>query len=199
MKKIYMLTLAFMVLFSMTVTAEALQEKTIYRQNGVSAYAEWIETTTDNLTTDTFLSVTQSNIGIDIYMSICTMDITGNWSCNSGYKLTQENVFSMDKKLDTARLESVQIELYQWNCDDNGCWETPAGTVTIEATWTGIGSISKDSYKWMSKSGDYTAKGSSGSSTRAATVVGTINNEEPVTTDFGGLAKFKSVNMEMIK
>jgi hypothetical protein len=36
-----MLGLAFMVLFSMTMSAEALQQKTINRQNGLSAYAEW--------------------------------------------------------------------------------------------------------------------------------------------------------------
>ena len=64
MKKIYMLALAFMVLFSMTMSVEALEQKTINRQNGVSAYADWTKTTGD-LTNDTFLSVTQSNIGID--------------------------------------------------------------------------------------------------------------------------------------
>jgi hypothetical protein len=199
MKKIYMLALAFMVLFSMTMSVEALQQKTINRQNGVSAYADWTKTTGD-LTTDTLLSVTQSDIGTDIWMYICTYDITGNGSCKSGEIITQENVFSMDKKLDSASLKAVQIELSEWICDENGmCLQTPAGTANIEATWTAIGKVSTGSYKWMSKDGNYIAKGSSSSSSRMATAQGTLNNEDLGTSAFGGMAKFKSVDMQMIK
>ncbi len=199
MKKIYMLGLAFMVLFSVTMSVEALEQKTISRQNGIAAYADWIDTTTDDLTTDTFLSVTQSDDGTDIYMSICTYDITGNWSCKSGYMFTQDNVFSMDKKFNSASLNAVQIDLYQLNCDETGCWETPAGTATIQATWTGMGDISKGSYKWMSKYSDYTAKGSSSSLSRAATAEGSLNDEDLGASSSAGLAKFKDVYMEMIK
>ena len=199
MKKIYMLVLAFMVLFSMTMSVEALQQKMIYRQNGVSAYADWTKTTGD-LTTDTFLSVTQSNIGTDISMSICTYDITGNWSCKSGYMFTQDNVFSMDKKLDSASLKAVQIDLFYRICDENGmCSQTPAGTANIEATWTATGKVSTGSYKWMSKDGNYMEKGSSSSSSRTATAQGTLNNEELGTSAFGGMAKFKSVDMWLTK
>jgi hypothetical protein len=195
MKKIYMLGLVFMVLFSMTMSVEALQQKTINRQNGLSAYADWTKTT-DDLTTDTFLTVTQSDVGIDIYLSICSYDITGNGSCKSGNMVTQDNVFSMDKKLDSANLKPVQIDLYQMNCDENGmCWETPAGTATIDATWTGVGKVSTDSFKWTSKNGNYIAKGSSSSSSRMATA----NNKELGTSNFGGLAKFKSVDITMTK
>ena len=198
MKKIYMLAIAFMVLFSMTMSVEALQEKTIIRQNGVSAYGEWI--TSGDLTTDTFLSVTQSDIGTDISISICSIDITGNWSCKSGYMFTQDNVFSMDKKLDSANLKSVQIELFEWICDENGmCLQTPAGTANIEATWTATGKVTTGSYKWMSKDGNYIEKGSSSSSSRTATAQGILNNEDLGTSAFGGMAKFKSVDMWLIK
>ena len=152
------------------------------------------------MTTETLLSVTKSDIGTDIYLSICTNDITGIWSCKSGGMVPQDNVFSMDNKLDSASLKAVQIDLYQWNCDETGmCWETPAGTATIEATWAGTGKVSKDSYKWKSTNGDFIAKGSSGSSSRMAAAEGTINNEELGTSNFGGLAKFKSVDMQMIE
>jgi len=164
----------------------------------MQAYADWIKTT-DDLMTETLLSVTQSDIGTDIWMYICTYDITGNGSCKSGEIITQDNVFSMDKKLESASLKSVQIELYQWNCDASGCWETPAGIATIEATWSGTGTISKGSYKWMSKDDNYMAKGSSSSSSRTATAQGTLNNKELGTSAFGGMANFKSVDMQMIK
>ena len=199
MKQIYTLALAFMVLLSMTMSVEALEQKTLYRQNGIAAYADWTETTNEGITTDNYLSVTESDDGTDIYLSICTYDITGNGSCKSGYKFTQDNVFSMDKKLDSASLNTVQIDLYQWNCDQNGCWETPADPATIEATWTGTGDISKGSYKWMSKYGDYISKGSSSSLSRDATANGKINGNDLGISDFAGLAKFKSMNIEMKK
>ncbi len=199
MRKIYILASALMVLFSMTLSVEALEQKTIYRQNGMSAYADWMETTPEGLTTDTYLSVTQSNDGTDIYMSICTFDMTGNGSCKSGYKFTQDNVFSIDKKLDSASLNAVQIDLYQWNCDETGCWETPAGNANIEATWAGTGGLSKGSYKWMSKYGDYMSKGSDSSTSREAIAQGSINGDDLGTSDFAGMAKFKSVYMDMVK
>lgn len=198
MKKIYTLALVFMVLFSMTMSVEALQQKIINRQNGIQAMAEWTKTTGD-LTTNTFLMVTKSDIGTDIWMYVCTYDITGSGSCKSGEIITQDNVFSMDKKLGSASLESVQIELSEWICDENSCTQTPAGTANIDATWTGTGKVSTGSYKWMSKDGNYMAKGSSSSSSRTATVQGTLNNEELGTSAFGGMAKFKSVDMQMIK
>jgi hypothetical protein len=197
MKKLYVVAFALMVLLSVTMSAVALTSKTIYRQNGESAYASWIAEAED-LTTDTYLSVTQSNVGNDIYLSICTYDMS-DYSCKSGYKLTQKKVFSMDKKLDSANLEAVEIELYQWNCDDTGCWETPDGTATIEATWASTGDVSKNSFKWTDKYGGYISKGSSSSSSREATAEGTLNNEELGTSNFGGLAKFKSADMQMQK
>lgn len=199
MKKIYMLALVFMVLFSMTMSVEALQQKIINRQNGESAYADWTKTTGD-LTTDTFLWVAKSNVGTDILMYICTYDITGSGSCKSGGIITQDNVFGMDKKLGSASLESVQIDLFEWICDENGmCSQTPAGTANIGATWTGTGKVSMGSYKWMSRDGNYMAKGSSSSSSRTATALGTLNNEELGTSAFGGMAKFKSMDMQIIK
>lgn len=200
MKQIYILALAFMVLLSMTMSVEALEQKTLYRQNGISAYADWTETTNDGLTIDTYLGVTQTDDGTDISISICSYEIAGNGSCKSGYKFTQDNVFTMDKKFDSASLNSVQIDnVYEWYCDENGCWESPAESVTIEATWAGIGDISRGSYKWMSKNGDYISKGSSSSLSREATAQGFINGNDLGISDFAGLSRFKSMNMEMNK
>ncbi len=41
MKKIYTLGLVLMVLLSMTLSAAALESKTIFRQNGDAAVASW--------------------------------------------------------------------------------------------------------------------------------------------------------------
>lgn len=198
MKKLYTIGFVLMVLFSMTMSVEALEYKTIYRQNGMAAYAYWIGSTPEGLNTDTFLAVTESNSGTDIYLSICTYDTT-SWSCKSGYKFIQGDIFSIDKKLNSASLKSVQIDMFQWSCDGDNCWETPTDPATVEATWTGIGDTSKGSYKWMSKYGDYISKGSGSSLSRYATAQGLINGNDLETSNNGELAKFKSVYMDMKK
>jgi len=60
MKKIYAFTFALMVLLTMAMSAEALEYKTISRSNGVSADASWTETNGDDVTTNTYLSVTET-------------------------------------------------------------------------------------------------------------------------------------------
>ena len=59
------------VLLSMAMSAEALESKTIERHNGASAYADWTETNGD-ITTYTYLSVTETNDGTDVYLDIYT-------------------------------------------------------------------------------------------------------------------------------
>lgn len=199
MKKLYTIGFVLMVLFSMTMSVGALEYKTIYRHNGMSAYADWVESTPEDLTTDTFLGVTKSNDGTDIYLSIYTYDTAGYWSYKYGYKFIKDDVFSIDKRLNSASLKAVQIYLYQWHCDEDGCWETPEGLVTVEATWTGTGDISKGGYKWMSKYDDYMAKGSDSSLSRSATAKGSINGDDLGTSNYGGLAKFKTAYMSMKK
>jgi hypothetical protein len=193
MKKIYMLALALIVLFSMTMSVEAQQQKTITIQNGTLAYAEWIS---KDLTTDTVLFVTQWDLGTSILFQICNSTYL---SCKSGGVFTQDNVFSIDKKLDYASLKSVTMEMTQSDCylegDVSICTDTPAGTATIDATWTGIGKVNKSSSLYISKSGDFRAKGSSDSLERMATA----NNEELGTSDIGGLSIYKYVDIQITK
>lgn len=204
MRKLYGAAVALLVLLSATMSAVALTSKTIYRQNGESAYAGWTENINGNLTKDTFLSVTRSNAGTDIYISIYTYDMMGNGSYRYGYRSIDDNIFSMDKKLESASLEAVEINLYQWSCYENGfCWETPAGTAAIQAQWTGTGNIEKGSYMWKSRYNDFMEKGSSSSISRyaAATVSIAIDgySQDLGPSSSGGLAAFKSVSMHMQK
>jgi hypothetical protein len=201
MKKIYMVVFALLAIFSVTMSATALEQKTIDRQNGMAAYADWMDTTPEGLTTDTSLSVTQSNDGTDIYISICSYGNEGsNWSCKSGYKFTQDDVFSIDRRLNSANLEVVKIDLYQWNCDETGmCWETPDGTANIGANWAGNGKVSKSSYKYTSRSGDFISKYSDSSSMREATVTGSLDGLELGPSNYGGLLIFKDTSIWMQK
>lgn len=192
MKKLYTLVFALMVLISMTVSVEALEYKTIFRQSGLSAYADWTETN-DTAITYTDLFVTKTNDGTDVGVSICTYDsTTGTGSCKSGYTFTQTDIFNIDKKLNSASLSEVDIEVYDW---ETGATET----LNVKADWTGTGDIIKDSFKYSSKSGDIIFKGSSSSSSRMATATGSINSVDLGESSYGGLAQFKSASLEMKK
>jgi hypothetical protein len=195
MKKIYAVVFALMVLFMMGMSAVALESKVIYRENGMSAHAFWSETT-DSVSTDTFLSVMESKDGTDIYVDICTYD-ENEWSCKGGYMFTEEDVFDMDKKLEFATLSPVEIEVYDWT---TGAVET----LTIQAQWIGVGDITKDSNKYMSKNNDFMQKFSDTSTFREATVTGSKEDEKEDVQDlgnseFGYLVKFKSSSMYMEK
>ncbi len=192
MKKLYKMGFALMVLLSVAMSATAMEYKTMYRQNGMAAYADW-SNIKDNVSTDHYMAVTNTDDGTDIYVSICTYDMVNNIvSCKSGYVFTQENVFSIDKKLDSASLSAVDVDLSNW---ETGSIET----VTIQAQWNGSGDVTKGSFKYISKYEDYISKGSSSSVSRGATATGSINNNDLGTSDFAGLAKFKSAYIDMKK
>ncbi len=193
MKKLNTLGFVLIVLLSMTMSVAALEYKTIYREQGTSAFAEWIETE-GNLTNYIDLSVTKTDSGSDIYLSICSVDPEFNYFCKSGYKFTQDNVFDVNKKLTIATLSPVEIDLY----DNTGIVEK----VTIKAEWTGIGDLIKGSLKYMSKYGDFIEKFSGSSSFREATVTGSIyndTNKELGTSSYGNIVKFKSASISMKK
>ena len=191
MKQIYRVVFALLVIFSVTMGVEALEEKTIYRQNGESAYAEWYEQTPDGIT-DKYVSVTKTDKGTDIFVGVCTSDISGYFTCKSGYAFTTEDVFTTDKKLGSAVLSAINVDVYDWNTNT-------VETVTIQAEWTGTGDSIKGSYKFSSKFGDYVSKYSSSSTQREATATGSLNGVELGTSNYGGMVTFKDASMWMVK
>lgn len=192
MKKLFTGVFVLMVLLSLAISAEAFESKEIYRNEGTAAYASWSEYT-EGVYTDKFIQATTSNDGTDIFVYIWTYDEnTGDWSDKWGYMFTQEDVFEIDKKLESATLSPVDIELFDWN---TGTVET----ITIAAQWTGEGDVMKSSFKDISKYDDFMSKYSDKSSFREATATGSINDEDLGTSDYGELIKFKSVSMYMEK
>ncbi|MBW6517345.1 MAG: hypothetical protein K0A89_02435 [ANME-2 cluster archaeon] len=192
MKKVFAGVLVFMVLLSLTISAEAFESKVIYRDDGMAAYASWSEYA-NGVYTDKFIQVLETDDGTDISVYIWTYDEkTGEWSGRSGYMFTRDDVFTMDKKLGSAILSPVNIELYDWNTDT-------VETITLAAQWTGEGDVMKSSSKSISKYDDFMSKYSDNSMYREATVTASINDEDLGTSDFSELIKFKSVSMYMEK
>jgi hypothetical protein len=190
MRKIYTLLFALVVLLSVTMSAAALQSKTISRQNGNTAYASWSKIAADG-TIFTDLSVTKTKVGTDIMVSICKQDLTGNYTCKFGFNSFQQDIFSIDNKLMTATLSSVNVDLFS----DTGTVET----ITIQTQWTGFGDLTTNTFKFSSKSGVFIDKFSDSSTKREAKATGSINGQDPEISNFGALIAFKSASMSMQK
>ncbi len=184
MKKICTIGYVLMVLLSMTMSATALEFKQKTLNNGDAGFASW----SDGSTT-TSLSVFETQGETDIFVDICTADFS---SCKFGSIFTLENVFDVDKKLNTATLAPVKIDMFDFN---TGTVET----ITIQAQWTGVGDLTKSSFTLKSKSGDFTAKFSDDSVFRDASATGSINSQDLGTSEKAQLIGFKSVSITTIK
>jgi hypothetical protein len=186
------IVVALLVMLSLTISATALETKSMTRENGVSAYASWSNTVADGQEY-TYLSVMKTDKGTDLYMDICIADMSGNYNCMYGFGFTQEDVFTMDKYMDSATLSSVNIDLFN---SSTGMIEK---TVQVQASWTGVGDVTKGSSHYISKFGDYTYKFSDSVSFRQATATGTLDGNELGTSVFGEMDKFKRASMSMEK
>ncbi|MGB9939875.1 hypothetical protein [Methanosarcina sp.] len=190
MRKSYTILLALVVLLSTAMSVQALESKTIERYNGESASADWYETNGD-ITTYTYLSVTETKDGTDIYISTYTYGPC-SWSEKSGYMFTNDNVFKIDKKLNSASLSEVEIEV----CD---YYTGETGTLTVQADWIGEGEISESSSKSSSKYDDYVWKSSDSSKYRDASATGSINGYDLGVSSYASLSSFKYAYMSMTK
>lgn len=199
MRKLYTIVFALIALLSMTMSVQALESKEIVRQNGAYASADWVETN-DGITAYTYLSVTETNDGTDIYVSTWTYDeIKGYSSEKYGYLFTEDDVFSIDKKLNSASLSEVEILVDEWYYDETGEYTYKTGTMTVGADWIGIGDTSKGSYKYVSRDGDYVFRSAENSLSREAIVTGLIDGINPGSQSSASLVKFKSAYMSMKK
>lgn len=190
MKKLFSMLLTLVVLLSTTTSVEALESKTLERHNGASAYAEWYETH-DNATTYTYLSVTETNDGTDIYVSTYTYG-PDYWSEQWGYMFTEDDVFSVDKKLNSASLSEVEIDVNNWYTGETD-------TLAVKANWIGVGDISRGSSSYSSRNGNYIWKGSDSSTSREASATASIDGLSLKTSSSASLSNFKSAYMSMEK
>lgn len=188
MRKLYTVLLTLVVLLSTTMSVQALESKMIERHNGESAYADWYETN-GNATTYISLSVTETDDGTDIYVSTSTYG-PDFWTDKSGYMCTQDNVFQIDKKLNSASLSEVQVEVCDWYTGETE-------VLKVQADWSGKGDISRGSSTYSSRDGDYVWKSSDSSKSRDASATGSISGCDLGISSYAGLSSFKNVYMSM--
>lgn len=195
MRKLYAILFTLIVLLSTTMSVQAMEYKSLSRNNDASASASWTEIN-NNATTQTYLSVTNTDDGTDIYVYTYTYDTSepywDSYSYKSGCLFTKDKVFKMDKKLNSANLSEVKIDLNNWS---NGETET----LNIKVDWTGEGEISTGSYKSSSTQDDYIWKSTSSSSHRQASATGIINNTDLGTSSYALLSSSESMYTSMEK
>jgi hypothetical protein len=196
MKKVISVAFALIVLLSLATNVQALESKTMQRSNGGSAWSSWTKTD-GNLITNSYLSVSKSNYGTDIYFSTDTWDTTTGYTVDSksGYTSTTDDVFTINNKLNSASLTEVPIPVYNWYN-----WYTPEiETLNVTAEWVGTGEVQKGSSTYTSTNGDYRFKSTDNSNYRTATATGSVNNIDLGQNIGGNLYNFKSAYIEMQK
>ncbi|MFH0952080.1 MAG: hypothetical protein V1838_02710 [Patescibacteria group bacterium] len=192
MKKTMVITLALLVSFMLAGGASAMQYKSMTRTNGTAAYAEWFSEN-DDYSSDTYLEVDKTEYGTDVYYGSCTYIYdTDEYFCRDGYYFTTDNIFTIDKKLKTATLSEVTIELWDWDT-----WETEM--IIVGAVWTGTGDLEKGKINFHSQFGNFSSKYRETSNYRDATATATVNGEATGTSDFGGMVNFRSAEFMMEK
>lgn len=190
LRKPYVILFALLVLLSTVMSVQALESKTTERHNGASASASWDEINGD-ITTTKYISVTESDYGTDIYLEIYTWGPCSS-SGKTGYFSTQDDVFSINKNLNSASLSDVQIDVCDWN---TGVSET----MTVNADWIGKGDVSRSSSKSISKSGNYVWKSGDSSKYRDASATGSINGLDLGISSYASLSNFKNAYISMTK
>lgn len=188
-------------LLSITMSVEALESKEISRQDGVYAVADWSDTN-GNVTTYTYLSVDKTNEGTYVSISMSTYDsVTDSYSDKYGSVYTRDDIFIMDKKLDSASLSPVEIAISEWYYDETEDYFTSkdAGTLTVSADWTGIGDLSRGSFKHTSRDGDYIFRSAENSLSRDASITASIDGNFFESQYYASMVSFKSARMSMNK
>jgi hypothetical protein len=121
-----------------------------------------------------------------------TWNTTTGYTVNDkyGYMFTTDDVFSIDKKLNSASLSEVPINVYN---SHTGKTEN----VKVTADWTSTGEIQKGTSTYVSTSGGYRFKSTSMSDSRTAIATGSVNNKDLGQNIDGEFSKFKSATIEM--
>jgi len=147
-----------MVLFIAAIGMGAAKP-TVEEYKGVSASAEFMNTTVSGVVTDTYVSVASDNTGTYVYMTVYKYDNNGYFDSTFGQKYFApgSDVFSSNMKLDSAILTVSGMEMGKYVCDPvtYDCEYVITGTSDINVEWTGIGETTGVKQKYAVKSGNF--------------------------------------------
>jgi hypothetical protein len=181
--------------FLMTLTpayAAPGKDKVIERNQGKQAFAFWDDISVEVRGIGTVVSahfdVIETEQDTILYVILFTED--GNFA--DGLTTIDPNAFDIDKKLTTATLSPVKIEVVKYDEFSN---EIGRAEITIQATWEGTGELSTEKDKGHFKSENFREHFAQSSQFRDATAEGSINDVNLGTSDFAELLAFKLVDI----
>jgi hypothetical protein len=168
------------------------KDKSIIRNNGVFANANWHEERSDGTTVDTLLFVSESDKGTDIFIEIFIFDLDGISTGQLGYIFTKENVFDVSKKLESAILSPIELELCIFDEETGECQPS---IMTLQAHWIGVGESSKIKTKDRIEGEDFKVKFRGTTVDRIATATGSLGGHDLGESKFADLGMFRTVEM----
>jgi hypothetical protein len=163
----------------------------VSKESGTSAYAytEECADNTDGTVTcessslDVFKGVTKQS-GLPTFRGdrACYSSSTYTFDPNSGTPGESNGLFGCAFHSGTLRINRLisislaptSVELTRVECSATECTETPAGTITISGTWTGVGPTSTSKGRFRFDDGTCVQVNAERSRSRQATFVGTL-------------------------
>jgi hypothetical protein len=190
--------------FLMTTTpayAAPAKDKVITRGQGEAGAAVWNDISVDvpgiGIVVNVLLNAFETEAGTDIRVQLETFEIeTGEHNFLEGFTTIDQNVFDAEKKLTSATLSPVtmQVDVFDEHFNLIGTAE-----ITIQATWDGTGDLATSKDNQHIKSDNFSVKFKGSSLFREATAEGSINNANLGTSDAAQLNAFKQVEMTVSK
>jgi hypothetical protein len=172
--------------------AVSTNEKVIERFQATAARAEWTDVSIEvpgvGTVVGAFVQAVRSDTGTDVFVGLQTAE--GNFA--NGFATVDPSVFTIDKKLTSATLSPVTIEVTVF--DEFG---DPIGTaeITIQATWEGTGDVFTDKINDHIKFGKFSEKFKGTANVRDAIAEGSLNGANLGTSEFADLIAVKTVEM----
>jgi hypothetical protein len=181
--------------FLMTITpayAVSAKDKVIERNQGDGGSAEWSDISLEvpgvGAVVYAELFVAETEEGTDIFVALNTEE--GNFA--QGFTTIDQNIFDANKKLTSATLSPLTIEVSVF---DESLNFIGTAEINIQGIWQGTGDLLTQKANLHTKSDEFSIKSKESFLVRAAIAEGRINNANLGTSDFAELFASKQAIM----
>lgn len=203
MKKAIAIGIALMVMIIGAMGAAAAKP-VIVKNDGVNTIASFTQTV-NGITTDTFITGTWGNDGIYVSYNSVSYDEQWNYiSSTFGYGPIDPSVgfVSVDRnKLNKAEMFVSTMNVTVQTCDPATymCTEEPAVLKDIDVRFTGVGPVSKGSYRYTTGDGTFSIRYNDRSAFRYATAIGSVGGESLGSAYYANIGVYKTAQITIQK
>lgn len=192
MKRFLVGVIALGVMLVPLATSAAAPYKDMFRTNGNGAVAEWY-TENEGMGQYAFVLADSSDQGLFVGVQTCSINlVTYEASCWTGFAFPESSSFMMDKKMNTASLAPIMVELW----DDTGL---NMQTVEVMVDWTGMGSTYKSKTNVISKYGTFKENYHDRATLRDADATGSIDGMDLEGLLYSQMASYRVADFLMFR